>query len=476
MGKKTRWIVQAVVFVALLAAGAWVRLVHLNAPMAMPSEAPALLATAREVEAFGTAQWPEGTVERRSPFHVGAAWCARFMEDAEGAHGARSYRQFVFALSVLVLAGIPALGLRRRGGVFETADGPLWAVAFAVVSPALVWHGQFFGEFSGQAFAFLCLLVAARAYAQWPGYCAAALVGACLGLGVAVDSNVLWVLTLLLPAVALGVGWTRLCLYWRTLHVLLASVVAVGVCAAAYELDLFWGLPDCPRLPEVSTDWVRGPAWRAIWLCEGGLGALAWVGLTVWGGWKSSRRWARLFSVAFPLCFAGSLFFEEGGAFAVPLACLSPIMLGLAVSTVPAPWVRGVFGIAAAAFLTAWTTWALSVAWREFPPRAAQLEAAKTLAAARDAPARKGVRLRVVAEDPHLCAAALWPLRKTTRRAVCGDSAVLDDADIVLLDEGRVETLPPNLRRLLRPGRVDLGEGHVFRVLALTPAESEEAL
>ncbi len=470
MGKRVRWLVQALVFVVVLAAGAWVRLAHLGAPMPMPDEAPELLAAATRAEAMARVHWPEGVMAQVTPFHEAAACCAMFLGQHEGPGGARSYRLFVFVLSALFLIGIPALGLRRRGGVFETADGPLWAMAFAAAAPALVWHGQMFGPFAGQAFAFLAMLVAARAYAQWPGYCAAAVVGACVAVGVAVDADVLWVLVALLPALLVGVGWTRLCLYWRTSHVLMAVAVAVALCAGLAELGMWGGAPDLPRLPGAPTDWVREPAWRAVWLCAGGLGALAWVGLTVWGGWKASRRWARLFSVAFPCCFVGSLFFDRGGAFAVPLAALSPLMLGLAVSTVPSPWVRGVLGMAAAAFLTAWTTWALAVAWRDVPAREAQREAARTLLAiSAETPERQGVRLRVGTDDPRMCAAAVWPLRTSARHVAYGAVTVCDDADIVLVEEGRLAGLPPGVWRLVRPGVIALGEGRSFRALAPEP-------
>ena len=465
MGTKCRWFAQALAFAAIVAVGAWVRLAHVGAPMPTPDEAPELLAAASRAEAVGTAGWPAGTVARVTPFHEAAAVGARFLGRHEGPGGARSYRLVVFALSALFLAGIPALGLRRRGGVFETADGPLWAVAFAALAPALVWHGQMFGPFAAQAFAFLAMLVAARAYAQWPGYCAAAVVGACLAVGVAVDPNVLWVLAALAPALLVGVGWTRLCLYWRTLHVALALAVGVGLCAALARLGLWGGVPDLPRLPPSAADWVRGPAWRAVWLCAGGLGALAWVGLTVWGGWRPARRWARLFSVVFPLCFAGSLFFEEGGAFAVPLAALSPLMLGLALSTVPSPWVRGVLGMAAAAFLAGWTSWALAAAWRGVPTRPAQREAARTLLAAdAAAPRLRGTRLRVETEDPRLCAAALWPLRASARRVACGE-AVAGEADILVAEEASLAELPPQAARRALPGAIVLGEGRRFRAV-----------
>lgn len=470
-------IAEAVAFMAVLAVGVWLRAPHLNAPMPLPQEAPSLLGAAACGEGLGRAHWPAGVAEAPSPFLAAAGACARFFHGGgEERPQARCYRVFGVALSAIFLAGIPALGLRRRGGVFETADGPLWAMAFAALSPALVWSGRLFDPFSGQALAFLALLVAARAYAQWPGAVSAAAVGAIVAMGLGGDADVAWVLALLLPAVAVGVGWTRLCLYWRTAHVAVAVAAGLAVWAVLLNLGLWGGWPSLPSLPSGTEAWVRAPAWRLVWLCAGGLAFLAWLGLTVWGGWRPNRRWARLMAAAFPLCLAGSLFFRGGGAFAVPLACLTPLMGGMALSAIPQGWVRGLMGVGACVFLACWLGWTMGRAWEGVPSRGEQKAAAATLGAARDAPARMGTRVRVVTGEVGECAALLWPLRAGAPHVAMGGGGFHDDADILIVPEGRLGGLPPDVGRRVRPGVACVRRGRAFRVFAPRPENPEEAL
>lgn len=470
-------IAEAVAFMAVLAVGVWLRASHLNAPMPLPQEAPSLLGAAACGEGLGRAHWPAGVAEAPSPFLAAAGACARFFHGGgEERPQARCYRVFGVALSAIFLAGIPALGLRRRGGVFETADGPLWAMAFAALSPALVWSGRLFDPFSGQALAFLALLVAARAYAQWPGAVSAAAVGAIVAVGLGGDADVAWVLAMLLPAVAVGVGWTRLCLYWRTAHVAVAVAAGLAVWAVLLNLGLWGGWPSLPSLPSGTEAWVRAPAWRLVWLCAGGLAFLAWLGLTVWGGWRPNRRWARLMAAAFPLCLAGSLFFRGGGAFAVPLACLTPLMGGMALSAIPQGWVRGLMGVGACVFLACWLGWTMGRAWEGVPSRGEQKAAAATLGAARDAPARMGTRVRVVTGEVGECAALLWPLRAGAPHVAMGGGGFHDDADILIVPEGRLGGLPPDVGRRVRPGVACVRRGRAFRVFAPRPENPEEAL
>ncbi len=470
-------IAEAVAFMAVLAVGVWLRAPHLNAPMPLPQEAPSLLGAAACGEGLGRAHWPAGVAEAPSPFLAAAGACARFFHGGgEERPQARCYRVFGVALSAIFLAGIPALGLCRRGGVFETADGPLWAMAFAALSPALVWSGRLFDPFSGQALAFLALLVAARAYAQWPGAVSAAAVGAIVAVGLGGDADVAWVLAVLLPAVAVGVGWTRLCLYWRTAHVAVAVAAGLAVWAVLLNLGLWGGWPSLPSLPSGTEAWVRAPAWRLVWLCAGGLAFLAWLGLTVWGGWRPNRRWARLMAAAFPLCLAGSLFFRGGGAFAVPLACLTPLMGGMALSAIPQGWVRGLMGVGACVFLACWLGWTMGRAWEGVPSRGEQKAAAATLGAARDAPARMGTRVRVVTGEVGECAALLWPLRAGAPHVAMGGGGFHDDADILIVPEGRLGGLPPDVGRRVRPGVACVRRGRAFRVFAPRPENPEEAL
>ena len=468
------WIVsiEILVFLAIIAMGIGFRSPNVNAPLPLPEEAPALLGAAAIAEGLNTNEWPEGVVERPSPFLLSSALFARFLhEDSDSPPPARCYRIFGLTLSVLFLAAIPALGLRRRGGVFETADGPLWAMAFAAVSPALVWSGIIFTPFAGQTFAFLALLVAARAYAQWPTYVAAILFGTIVAIGIAVDPNVLWVLLALVPAMAIGVGWTRLCLYWRTAHIVAMVAALALVWGALAWMGWCGGSLELPAFDAATEDWLRESSWRLVWLCAGGLAVLAWLGITIWGGWRNDRRWARLMAAAFPLCLIGSLFFDKGGALAVPLACLTPLMGGVALSTIPKPWIRGVLGGLVLIFLTFWLYWTAGEAWENIPDRDTQKATIACLAKAHTAPATHNPRIRILSDtpdawDPEACATLLWPLRAVATSVVCDYTYTEADISIVPTDT-------PWEPRQHGLGTIELRKDRTFRVFADLPSNAK---
>lgn len=468
------WIVsiEILVFLAIVAMGIGFRSQNVNAPLPVPEEAPALLGAATIGEGLDTTDWPEGVVERPSPFLLSSALFARFLhEGTETPPTARCYRTFGLTLSVLFLALIPALGLRRRGGVFETADGPLWAMAFAAVSPALVWSGTLFTPFAGQAFAFLALLIAARAYAQWPTYVAAILFGTIVAIGIAVDPNVVWVLLALAPAMAIGVGWTRLCLYWRTTHIVAMVAALALVWGALAWTGWCGGALELPTFNTAAGDWLRESTWRLVWLCAGGLAVLAWLGLTIWGGWRNDRRWARLMAAAFPFCLIGSLFFDKGGALAVPLACLTPLMGGVALSTIPKPWGRGILGGLVLVFLTVWLFWTTGEAWEKIPSRDTQKASIECLAKAHLAPATHNPQIRILADAPNLwnpeeCAALLWPLRSVATSVSCDYSYT--EADISIVPEKT-----PWEPRQHYLGTVELRKDRIFHVFADLPSHAK---
>ena len=471
MRGSVKWLLQGFIFTALMAVGVWVRCLRLNDPMPLAAEAPQVLAAAARAETLGTAGWPTETVARESPFHVAAALCARFIEEGQGRPSLRNYRALPLAMGVLLLPLVLGLGLRRRGGVFDTADGPLWTMALAALTPALVWNGWVFGPFTVLAALFLAMLTAARSYAQWPGYVPSATMGALWAVMVAVEPDALWLLLAVVPAVAVGVGWTRLCLYWQTLHMALAVAVGVGLWSLLGHFGLT-GIPTLPVLPETATDWLRGPLWRLQWLCAWGLGAVACVGLAVWGLCRPDRRWARMLAALFLFAFAGSFFFREGGVFAVPLAVLTPLSAGVAISAVARPWVRWALGNGMLMVLCAALTAVALSDTRERTARVGQKTTFATLASAADAPRTHPHRIRVQgAATPGICAALLWPLRGETGRVVASDETAPADADILIVEESRLEALPPGVGQWVRPGRACVAPGQTFRVFAARPGE-----
>lgn len=468
MRGNVRWLLQGLVFAALVAVGAWVRCLRLNDPMPTPGEAPHAVAAAARAEAFAATGWPKGTMTRESPFHVAAALCAHFMGEGRQHPHVRCYRAFSLATGVIFLPLLLSLGLRRRGGVFATADGPLWAVTAAALSPALAWQGWTVGPQALQALLFLAALTAARSYAQWPGYVPAAAMGALWAVAVAVEPDALWVLAVAVPSVMLGVGWTRLCLYWRTLHVALAATVGVGLWSFLCQQGLT-GTPTLPTLPATAAEWLTGPLWRLRHPCVWGLGAVAWAGLATWGICRPDRRWARTLAALFLFVFAGSLFFREGGAFAVPLTALTPVLAGAALSAIPRPWVRWTLGNATAMALCVALTSAVLDDTAARPLRATQKTAFGTLAAGASAPKTHPCRIRVQGAGPNACAALLWPLRTESGRVEASETALFADADILIVEESRLGMLPPSVGQWIRPGRACVAPGLAFRVFAAPP-------
>lgn len=472
MRRPLKLLLQCIVVVVVVAAGAWVRGLCLNDPMPVAEEAPHAMTAAAAAEFWGTAGCPRKTVARRSPFHEATALCARFVGERRTNLRLRCYRVLPLIAGVLLLPLMLGLGLRRRGGMFYTADGPLWAMALAALSPVLVWHAWRVEPFGALALLFLAMLTAARSYAQWPGYVPSALIGVLWALAAAIHPDALWVLAAVVPGVAMGVGWTRLCLYWRTLHLALAIAVGVGVWSLLRHLGLT-GVPTMPALPEALSAWVAGVSQRVVWLCGWGVGLVAWVGLSIWGFCGSDRRWSRTLSVVFFFSFIGSLFFPRGGAFAVPLAVLTPVMAGVALSAVARPWVRWTLGNALAMVSCAALAVTVAAEVAAKPGRAEQKMAVETLSAAATAPRGHSSRIRILSEEPQTCAQLLWPLRAETGGGVVLGDQPLADADILMVEESRLGSVPPHLGQWIRPGRACVADGRCFRVFAEVPKEME---
>lgn len=406
MSKRVQWVLQALVFSVILIAGAWGRSLQLTNPLPMPMEAANALTSAGLAEGLAVQSLPEGTTVRPTLFHQSAATVARFMTTrAKGFH-LRYYKVLPFTLSILTLMAVPLLGLRRRGGLFETADSSLWAMAFLAAHPLLIAQGLTFTPWSAMSLLTLALLVTARAYTQWPTAWASALVGVWLVLMMGIDAETAWVIALLLPALFVGIGWTRLKLYWRTWHVLLMLGVTIAGLAGLY----FLGARLVPELPALTLLLGGWQGFRLLFIATlGGLGAVAWVALAIWGFVRSDRRWARVFSLCFPLYVLGAIFFP-GEAFICALSVLSPVMVAMALSLFPWWWVRTLWCATVLALLgTASTLLALFV----FEAQPSKTEQKRTVALLSDtvkATQQKPAVWVQGASAPET-AMLLWPLR-----------------------------------------------------------------
>lgn len=418
-------------------------------------ESTHLLRSAVETECISLSQWPEGVVAKRSPFHQAAGICARFFGEGKAQLPIRCYRVFPSILSILFLLALPALGLRRRGGVFESADGPLWALAFAIASPTLVWNCVLFTPFSFQLFCFLAFLLAARSYAQWPGFASAIAAGAALAVFIALDANAVWAVAILIPTVAIGVGWRRLRLYWRTTHVL-AAFAAAGVLAMTFVFLDVTSAPTLPKLPPFSTEWALEALQGTLWFTAGGLGILAWVVLAILGGFRPDRRWIRLLTFLFPYCVFADCFFGEENVFLVMVTALTPIMIGMMLSEVPIAWLRGIQGVILWCGLAGWTFLVYTNTEKHLLTRDEARETITALVAAQDAPRVNTCRMRICTPKTETIAQVLWPVRHFTGYVERGEAHMGGEADIHLVPESAVDHVPLDILKTIRLGRVKL--------------------
>lgn len=470
MSKRLRQIIQAIVFTVLIAVGIGLVSRWDLSLIPMDREAAHLLRAAAETEYIALSQWPAGVAAPLSPFHQASGICARFFGEGQRCLPIRCYRVFPSILSILFLMALPALGLRRRSGIFESADGPLWALAFAVISPAVVWDGGCFTPFSFLLLCFLSFLLAARSYAQWPGFPSAVSAGAVLAVLTALDANALWLIAVLLPTVAVGVGWRRLRLYWRTVHFLAALAVAAALVLLFSVLSVT-RRPTVPSLPPISAEWGATLLQDLLWVTAGGLGILAWIALTIFGGFRPDRRWIRLLTLLFPCCVIAAALFPYGTLFWGAVAVLTPVMIGVMLSEVPNVRLRAIQGIVLWGGLAGWTWLVLAGKAAELPTRAGAYETVSTLAAAQESPRLNACRLRIHAADTATLAQVIWPIRHTPGPVEQGGEHIGADADIILVPEALAETVPRGIQIYRRPGRVSTDSTTRYCVFAAPGAE-----
>lgn len=472
MSKRILRIIQILVFTVLIAVGIGLVSRWNFSPFPVAAEATHLLRAATDAECIGFSQWPETALAHPSPFHQAAGICARFFGEGKAQLPIRCYRVFPAILSILFLMALPALGLRRRGGVFESADGPLWALAFAVVSPTLVWDGGLFTSFSFQLFTVLAFLLAARSYAQWPGFASAVAAGAALAVSIALDANTLWFLVILLPTVAIGVGWRRLRLYWRTAHMLVAAAVLVAFVTLFFWLKVTHN-PTMPQLPDFSAGWAVEKLHNLLWVSAGGLGVLAWVVLAILGGFRPERRWIRLLTLLFPCCALAGIFFAYGTIFWVAVAALSPILIGVMLSEVPLARLRGVQGVILWSGLAGWTYLVYTDAAAKLPSRNEVRDSLAVLAEAQTAPRVNPCRMRIYAKDCQRLAQMIWPVRYTIGKIEQGGEHVGGEADIVLVPEALVKDLPFETRAAVSLGRFTADRTTHYRIFSALNKEEK---
>ena len=407
---KLKRVYQILLYTLLLCMGGWLFYAPMRAPLPASAEAPHLLAAAIDAEHLSLPTLPQGAQAKSVPFHRCASAFVQFIsEEHLSGYRIRTYRLFPATLSLLFLLLLPALGLKRRGGCFEREDTPFWVALFTLATPPFLCYGSLFSPLSFQALLFLILLVAFRSYVIWPGILSTFVIAFVTILGLTISGNILWVLLLMLPAIGVGVGWSRIKLYWRWSHVATFTTLFLTALFCGWH----FGFIQAPSLP---TAWptldglLNAMVSRLVWLTAGGFGLVAWLGLVSWCLYHPERGWTKVFTLMYPLFFMASFGFEGGGEFTVPMICLSLILLGMALAKIPTLRIR--FVISGSALI------ALAIAMPRFinnhfiqTPADAQRQIAHTLMRACKTPqAWRKVAFEI--KDPTLYATMLWPIRQ----------------------------------------------------------------
>lgn len=331
-------------YTLLVSLGCWGLCRSFSNPFPSQYEAPHLLTTATLIENLPHTAFPtEVLTEIRTFHHLAARFVQFFGVSHDQEYGIRTYRLFSITLAVTFLLLIPALGLRRRGGLFKTADAPFWMTAFIFLSPAFLQFGSSFLPFTLHALLFLIILVVARAYVQWPGYFSAITFGITVGITFIAESSTLWAILLFLPAICISVGWRRLLLYWHTGHVFsaLASLLLLILSAISLQFNSPIQFPQLISLDECTLDRLLR---YLLWFGLGGFGLLAWGVVTSWGIKKHECRWEKMILFLFPIYFVAAFCFQKSILFSVPLILLSAILAAFLLTAIPKIWIRITLG------------------------------------------------------------------------------------------------------------------------------------
>ena len=384
-----------------------------STPLPSTSEVPHLIATSQLVESHqNSLSSIHKALPPTRPFHRLAALTTTFIgAPLSGEYSLRSYRLLPTFLTAVLLALIPALGLKRRGGFFETNDAPFWVMAFLIASPAVLCFCCRFTPLAFQASTFFLLLVSTRAYVQWPNYLSAMLIGFLAALAVLAEPDFLWAVLLLIPVIGIGLGWRRLALFWHTGHFLTLVATLLFILGVGHFriTDLTLALVNAFQLSEPILYALK---WRLIWLCSGGFALLAWLGMLIWRKYNSDHRWERILLILFPIYLLASLFFKDGGGFAIPTICLSALLLAFLLSLVPNFWWKLSLGSITFAVLILCNIHLTSISFDlSGTDRKRQIKALKDLRSALTVTQETSVPFDIAINNPELNAAMHWHLR-----------------------------------------------------------------
>ncbi len=230
-------------------------------------------------------------------FHQMTAPLVRFFSMRDNHYSLRAYRWSAMLFPLLALLFVPLFGLMRRQGLFVNEVSVGMAMLFMAVSPTLCAVSRTVTPDNVLLFIMGGVLVANRAYVQWPSLVAVFFVGALLALGVAVDGHFIVFVIAFFPAVLIGAGWSRLTIYWRSLHVVIGMVV---LAALSYAL----APQSCLSLDAIHASWQGGAVcqWLTAQLSPTTLIVsvpivLLLIITCVWGWIRDDHRMVRFYSI-----------------------------------------------------------------------------------------------------------------------------------------------------------------------------------
>lgn len=443
MSSKLKSFLLIALYALLLSVGCWFSFRVITNPLPNGHEAPHLFTTARSAESLTPpAVLPPERVASSTPFHRLAAVFVQFFGVQHGTeYSLRTYRLFPMVLAVLLLSLIPALGLKRRGGLLGTEDSPFWVALFIAVAPAFFDFGRDFIPLTFQLLLFLLLLISARAYVQWPGYASAAILGALMALTILADTAALWLLVILIPTVCIGVGWRRLCLYWHTGHVL----TLVGVIPLFVALGVFfdWNAPLV--YPSLTAFWphLKNHALHHIlWYGLGGFGLLAWLIVILRLFRKHDKRWEKVIAILFPLCGITAFAFPEGSIFTASWIIQSALLISFLLSEFRWLWVRLLLGCSTVTVL-GFGMFQLTARHQQYDAVANTSHTLQTLADLLRKTGKTPPRVTLFSNDPVASASLMWLLRSTQLLPI----SEMQHADLRFIDGGTLTKGPPTPSR-----------------------------
>jgi hypothetical protein len=239
-------------------------------------------------------------------------------------------------------------------------------------------------------------------------------------------------LLLFLIAILVGVGWTRLVLYWRFKHIIAMICGVVVLLLPAIFLD--WvGNFSLPILTHDFDAFVTSIQKLVMLACTYGIGILAWMGVLVLIYFNRNLRWERVLAILFLGYFDCATVFEGEASlvFVVPILVLTPILVALVVTNCKTTTLRWWLGniILVGLCLGLVTTMRIS----SHPLHLQDNFHANFTSVLNAASQKVKYDIRIDEDDDACAAQLLWVIRRhASGKHLIRDNRILDDTSILI--------------------------------------------